>query len=124
MFDRNMTYTFRKAELSDIMPIWDILQSAIQRRKNDGSEQWQDGYPNKEIITTDIERGEGFVLLDDEMVIGYTAIIANNEPAYDDIKSEWLTSGDYVVVHRVALSENYLGKGLAKKFSVLLKRLL
>jgi hypothetical protein len=28
----------------------DILQQAIARRKADGSNQWQDGYPNPEVI--------------------------------------------------------------------------
>jgi hypothetical protein len=40
-----MTYNFRKATTSEIPQIWDILQQAIARRKEeDGSNQWQDGY--------------------------------------------------------------------------------
>ncbi len=31
-------------------PIWEILQDAILRRKKDGSNQWQDGYPNPESV--------------------------------------------------------------------------
>jgi len=61
-----MNYYFRKAELSEIASIWEILQQAIQRRKEDGSQQWQDGYPNPEVIQKDIEKGEGFVLADGE----------------------------------------------------------
>ena len=45
---------FRKAIASDLPFIWDILKQAISRRKKDGSNQWQDGYPNprlsKEIL--------------------------------------------------------------------------
>jgi hypothetical protein len=36
-----MDYHFRKAELSEITPIWAILKDAIARRKQDGSTQWQ-----------------------------------------------------------------------------------
>jgi hypothetical protein len=39
-----MSYNFRKATPSEIPQIWDILQKAIARRKEDGSNQWQDGY--------------------------------------------------------------------------------
>jgi GNAT superfamily N-acetyltransferase len=109
-----MNYHFRKANLSEIAPIWEILQQAIQRRKNDGSAQWQDGYPNPEVVQKDIEKGEGFVLVAGETIIGYSAVLINDEPAYEKIEGNWLTNGDFVVIHRVAISEKYLGKGLAK----------
>jgi GNAT superfamily N-acetyltransferase len=109
-----MNYHFRKAELSEIAPIWEILQQAIQRRKEDGSNQWQDGYPNPEVIQKDIVKGEGFVLADGETIIGYSAVLINDEPAYEKIEGKWLTNGNFVVLHRVAISEKYLGKGLAK----------
>ena len=109
-----MNYHFRKAELSEIAPIWEILQQAIIRRKEDGSKQWQDGYPNPEVVQKDIEQGEGFVLVNGETIIGYSAVLINDEPAYAEIEGNWLTNDDFVVIHRVAISEKYLGKGFAK----------
>lgn len=109
-----MNYHFRKANLSEITPIWEILQQAIHRRKEEGSAQWQDGYPNPEVVQNDITKGQGFVLVDGETIIGYSAVIINDEPAYAGIEGKWLTNGDFVVIHRVAISGNYLGKGLAK----------
>jgi GNAT superfamily N-acetyltransferase len=109
-----MNYHFRKAEISEIAPIWRILQQAVLRRKEEGSNQWQDGYPNPEIVQKDIEKGEGFVLLSGETIIGYSAVLINNEPAYEKIEGNWLTNDDFVVLHRVAISEKYLGKGFAK----------
>lgn len=109
-----MNYHFRKAELSEIAPIWEILQQAIIRRKEDGSKQWQDGYPNPEVVQKDIEQGEGFVLVNGGTIIGYSAVLINDEPAYAEIEGNWLSNDDFVVIHRVAISEKYLGKGLAK----------
>lgn len=109
-----MNYHFRKAELSEIASIWRILQQAVLRRKEEGSNQWQDGYPNPEIVQKDIEKGDGFVLLSGETIIGYSAVLINNEPAYEKIEGNWLTNDDFVVLHRVAISEKYLGKGFAK----------
>ena len=109
-----MNYNFRKATLSEINPIWDILQQAIVRRKNDGSNQWQDGYPNLEVVQKDIEKESGYVLTEGETIIGYIAVLINDEPAYEKIEGEWLTNDDFVLFHRVAIAENYLGKGLAK----------
>lgn len=109
-----MNYTFRKATIAEIEPIWEILQDAILRRKKDGSNQWQDGYPNPESVINDIEKGVGFVLTENEKIIGYCAILINDEPEYANIIGKWLTNADFVVFHRVAISEAHLGKGLAK----------
>lgn len=109
-----MNYQFRKATASEIHQIWNILQKAIQRRKEDGSNQWQDGYPNPDVIQKDIEKGAGFVLTQNEKIIGYTAVMINDEPEYANITGKWLTNDDFVVFHRVAISEEYLGKGLSK----------
>jgi GNAT superfamily N-acetyltransferase len=109
-----MNYNFKKADITDIPEIWAILQQAIIRRKNDGSDQWQDGYPNPEILINDIEKEYGYVLTKDETTIGYCAVVVNYEPEYYKIEGKWLTNSDFVVIHRLALSENYLGKNLSK----------
>ncbi|EIA08439.1 GNAT family N-acetyltransferase [Flavobacterium frigoris] len=109
-----MNYHFRKAQMSEKAQIWEILQQAILRRKEDGSNQWQDGYPNPDVVENDIEKGIGFVLLEEKTIIGYSAVIMNYEPAYGDIEGKWLTNNEFIVIHRVAISEKHLGKGLAK----------
>ncbi|WP_348798422.1 GNAT family N-acetyltransferase [Flavobacterium adhaerens] len=110
-----MNYSFRKATIAEIPEIWEILQQAILRRKQDGSQQWQDGYPNPTVVQNDINKGAGFVLTEGETIVGYTAILINDEPEYANIKGKWLSNDDFVVFHRVALSEKHIGKGLAKK---------
>jgi GNAT superfamily N-acetyltransferase len=110
-----MDYQFRQAKASEAPHIWTILQQAIKRRKKDGSSQWQDGYPNSVNIDNDIEKGIGYVLLENNVIVGYTAVLINDEPAYDHIEGKWLTTGDFVVVHRVAISDEHSGKGLSKK---------
>ena len=110
-----MNSILRKATIEDIDQIWTILQQAIARRKKDGSDQWQDGYPNQKVIQQDIEKVFGYVLTYDETIVGYTAILINDEPAYNDLKGTWLTNGNFVVVHRLAISDDYIGKGLAQK---------
>ena len=107
-------YDFRRAEWGDVPAIGNILKDAIQRRKADGSNQWQDGYPNEDVVRRDIDLGEGYVLMDHDRVVGYTAVIINNEPAYESIVGNWLTNGDFVVVHRVAVAQSHLGRALSQ----------
>lgn len=110
-----MEFSIRQATLGDLDPIWKILEDAIRRRKDDGSDQWQDGYPNPSVIKEDIEKKIAYVLTDSKDIVGYCTLAVNGELAYAKIDGEWLTDGDYVVCHRLAISENYLGKGLAKQ---------
>ncbi len=111
----------RLANLSDASEIWIILQQAIEQRKLDGSEQWQQGYPNEQSVKDDIRDGYAYVLShrtpsgEEETVIAYAAIIFGVEPAYNDIDGAWLSHGDYAAVHRVATANAVKGKGIATK---------
>lgn len=118
-----MDYNFRKALPTEKPQIWKILQQAIERRKQDGSKQWQDGYPNEEVIQKDIERGIGYILTKDNIVAGYTAVLFNDEPAYHDLKGKWLTNGDFAVMHRIAISDDFLGQGLAQQIMLATEQL-
>ncbi|WP_345988676.1 GNAT family N-acetyltransferase [Chryseobacterium sp. Chry.R1] len=106
---------FRKAEIKEKNIIWDIIQQSIERRRLDGSTQWQNGYPNEDTIESDISKGFGFVLTVDDVIAVYVALIFNDEPAYSTIDGAWLSYGEFVVVHRVAVSEEFAGQGLVKK---------
>lgn len=106
----------RPALPEEATKIWEILQQSIERRKKDGSAQWQDGYPNLQSVNTDISKNEGFVITVNDKIAVYGALIVNDEPAYDDIEGKWLTDGDFVVIHRVAVDEEFHGTGLVQTF--------
>jgi GNAT superfamily N-acetyltransferase len=113
----------RQADRTEIPVIWEILQQAIEQRKLDGSQQWQDGYPNESTVRSDLEKGYGYVLLQDDRVIAYAAIMFDKEPAYEAIAGNWLTHGDYAVVHRVAVSNQVKGKGIATRLFEMIEEL-
>jgi len=106
----------RKAIPSELPVIWEIIQYAIEQRRLDGSRQWQDGYPNEKSIQTDLENGHAYVVADEGQTLAYAAIIFDKEPAYEAIEGQWLSDGEYVVVHRVATSKQAKGKGVATWF--------
>ncbi|MGO4770236.1 N-acetyltransferase family protein [Flavobacterium sp. W22_SRS_FK3] len=107
--------SLRKGNLSEVPEIWEIIKDAIEQRRLEGSTQWQDGYPNKLSIENDINNGFGYVLTENETIVCYAAIIFDIEPAYEAIEGKWLSNGNYVVVHRVAVSKLAKGKGIATK---------
>ncbi len=103
----------RKAIYNEISVIWEIIQQAIEQRKQDGSAQWQNGYPNEQTIHDDITNGYAHVLIDNNSIVAYAAIIFGEEPAYNNIIGQWLSYGDYVVIHRVATSNSVKKSGVA-----------
>jgi len=106
---------FRLATVTEVPQIWTILQGAIARRKAQGSSQWQDGYPNETIVSEDIAKGFGYVLTVEEEIVGYCAVLVNDEPEYAKIIGKWFTEGDFMVYHRVAIAETHLGQGWAQR---------
>ena len=49
-------------------------------------------------------------------VVAYGAVVFDGEPAYDAIEGAWLTDGDYVVLHRMAVADGEKGHGVATEF--------
>lgn len=113
----------KKATASQIDKICEIIQSAIRRRKNDGSTQWQDGYPNRTTIQEDINTKSGYVLMENSEILAYVCVKINDEPAYENIEGKWLSNSDFLVIHRVAVAEKHLGKGMAKKLFQLIENI-
>lgn len=108
---------FRKATKADIETIAAMVKAASSRLCAAGIDQWQRGYPNRESVERDVERGVGMVLCEGEMLIAYGAVIFSGEPAYDDLTGgKWLTNGEYAVVHRLCVNEIFVGMGFAKRF--------
>lgn len=113
----------RKANSNEIPTIWEILQFAIAQRKADGSDQWQDGYPNVQSIETDLANGDAYVLEENDTILLYAAIIFGDDPAYNHIDGAWKTNQPYVVLHRVAVAPIAKGKGVATSFFKLVEEL-
>ena len=108
---------FRKATTADIDTIERMIKAASGRLGAAGIDQWQRGYPNRTSIENDVEAGVGMVLALGNEILAYSAVIFTGEPAYDDLTGgKWLTDGQYAVVHRLCVSEIFVGMGFAKQF--------
>jgi len=106
--------TFRNAEISDIDKIMNIIKQAQQYLKDKGVDQWQDNYPNFDVIKDDIEKRKGYVLETDGKVVATVAVSYNDEKTYEKIyDGKWITESDYAVIHRIAVDNNYKGKRLS-----------
>jgi GNAT superfamily N-acetyltransferase len=99
----------------DIERILSIVRSAQLSLRELGIDQWQDGYPRRENIISDIDDGMGWVVVDDyDNAIGYAAIPLTGEEAYLQLQDDdWHTSSRYVVVHRLCVDGTIRRRGVA-----------
>ena len=103
----------RRATHSDLDSILSIVGDAQLSLRELGIDQWQDGYPTADVILNDIDNQVGYVVCEDDVVVGYAAIITTGEQAYLQIEDSWRYKGDYVAVHRICVSGKCRRRGVA-----------
>ena len=103
----------RKASQKDLNEICVIIEQAKLFLKQQGIDQWQNGYPNPEVVADDINSGIAYVA-DNGSVCGYCVIVMGDDPNYKVIlEGDWKNSEPYVAVHRVCVSNQVRGQGTA-----------
>lgn len=103
-----------KAKEEDLPAIMAIIQGGKANLKRMGVNQWQQGYPDENIILQDIHNDHSYLYYEQDMLAGTFALMLEDDPTYAYIeKGSWLTEGEaYAVIHRIAIAEAVLGKGV------------
>ena len=105
---------FRKAEEKDLSDIMKIIHQAQEDLRAQGIDQWQEGYPNEEIVRKDISRQESYVLEKAGELIATVAVSFEAEPSYERIyEGAWKTQVPYGVIHRIAVRRDKKRLGAA-----------
>ena len=96
----------RKATENDIPAAMELFTAAKGIMRSDGNmTQWEDGYPNEEIVRSDISRGGAYIVEQEGRPVGYFALLPSPEPTYSSIGGKWLDdTAPYFVIHRIASS--------------------
>ena len=105
------------ANTSHLPSMLQIVSDAQNYLASLGIDQWQNGYPNEEILLNDITNNESYCVSDEKgRIMGITMFTHRPEPTYHSIDGNWLTSDDavYGVIHRLAVSNHFRSHGVAK----------
>ena len=108
---------FFKTSKKNLDQIMKIIEEAQEFLAIQNIDQWQDGYPNKEVVLRDIKNNDSYVITTkDSILIGTAMFSIKKEPTYKTIEGQWVTKSDtkYGVIHRMAISNNFRKKGVAK----------
>ena len=102
----------RLATLNDLEIIMDMIDKGRKHIQEYNIPQWINGYPSRELIIDDINSNKGYVLLNEEEVVGYFVKLDHDE-CYDKIEGSWKSVQPYVAIHRTVTK--YFNRGLGSK---------
>lgn len=102
----------RIATMNDIDRMMDILAEARTSIAMLGIDQWQYGYPTRDIILDDIKKQRAYILEDEGKIYATFALIFDGEVTYNKIYAgAWLTNTPYLALHRIAIANAKRGCG-------------
>ena len=104
----------RKAETSDLDGIMIMYKSCVNGMIANGIDQWDDTYPNVEIIIEDLLAQTYFVAEENKEIIGGINIDQNQDETY--LAIDWKDkSNSFLVVHRLGVKEENWGEKMGKR---------
>ena len=109
-----MELEFRRAGTDDLDALVALYGAAAQDMREKGIDQWDEYYPDREILAEDVESGDMTLgLLDGQLACAW---VVNREydPEYE--LGAWEhTEGDFCVLHRLCVNPEMQGRGLARQ---------
>ena len=107
---------FRKGGADDLERIMELVADAQNWFREQGIDQWQDGYPTQDIILSDISYSNNYIVELNGVVSATFVASFDGEPTYNEIRGKgWLNENPYAVVHRIAVADACRRKGIAKE---------
>ena len=105
----------RPSTKKDLDVIMCILGEARETIGRLGIDQWQYGYPTRDIMREDVIHNRSYVVEDEDGICAVFSLIDDGEPTYRKIYSgQWLCDGrPYLAIHRIAIRVEKRGKGIA-----------
>ena len=105
--------TIRKANKTDLDNIMSMYKSCVNGMVNNGIDQWDETYPNANIILEDLKAMTYYVVEIDRSIIGGINIDQNQDKTY--LEMDWKDkSNSFLIVHRLAVKEEFWNKKIGK----------
>jgi ribosomal protein S18 acetylase RimI-like enzyme len=109
-----MTTKINKVNSTEIDQVMLLIKAAVTKMERDGIHQWDDDYPNTQIISEDIASSTLYGISADNCLAGIIVLNESLSPEYQSIP--WTDkNGQPLVIHRLCIHPDFQGQGLAKK---------
>ena len=101
----------RLAQSADVVSIMKLVAEVVPMMNASGNFQWDNTYPNPAVFEKDILNQDLWLTEFEGDIAGVAALTTVNEEEYAGVG--WDINEPAVVVHRLAVSPHYQGKGIA-----------
>ena len=116
------TMIIRKANITDIGSIMLMYKSCVKGMLKNGIDQWDENYPNSDIIREDIKARTYFIAEENGEIIGGINIDENQDKTY--LTLHWADkTNQFLVVHRLAVIEEKWGDGIGKELMLFVEQI-
>lgn len=108
-------FKFVRATMDHHSLIMPLIRDAQNFLKQNGVDQWQNGFPSTEDIKNDINHRHSYVIYTEDKLIGFVVYSTDIEEVYNHpIEGSLKLSGPYLTIHRTAVSKDFRGKGISR----------
>ena len=102
---------FRKAVFEDLPEVLLLYQKATQHMIDNGVKQWNEFYPNEEILKSDIENDSLYLSMHDSQIACVFVLDQKCDSEYT--KGNWMYPlSSFAVVHRLCVNPAFQRQGL------------
>ena len=104
-----------KGKMFEIEVILTLTRACGKHMRDNGIDQWDENYPDRERILNDLQTETLFACREGGEVLGIVVLNETQDEEYEEIN--WSTSANdkNIVVHRLAVRPDQQGKGLGRK---------
>ncbi|KAA8668132.1 GNAT family N-acetyltransferase [Clostridium sp. HV4-5-A1G] len=113
----------RKAVIQDLADVVKIFKAAIRVMNDNGIDQWDSIYPDREILKEDILKSQMFLgKINDRIAF---VVVINQECNEEYKNGNWRYEGDpFVIIHRLCVNPDFQHQGIGKCTLMLIERML
>lgn len=101
----------RKCKADELETVMDLIREAVKVMRSRGIEQWDEIYPNAEVINNDISE-ESLYVYDDEVIKGIIVLNEYQDKEYKEVNWEFADDKP-LVIHRLCIHPGYQSRGIA-----------
>ncbi|GAA6145587.1 GNAT family N-acetyltransferase [Thalassolituus maritimus] len=104
--------TSSPSDLDELVKLYELAR--LQMINTGNPNQWVDGYPSPDLISSDIQSGCLYVCRDNDELVAAFVLSESEDPSYNVIyDGDWRNEDTYAVIHRLAVSTS--GRGIGQR---------
>ncbi len=105
---------YSKADINQLDMIFDMYSAAIENMEKQGIHQWDQIYPDKEIIRQDILLNQMYIGEKDNKIV--VCFVLNEECDEEYNNASWINpDARFCIIHRLCVNPIFQKQGIARK---------